>query len=146
MHHLLDRTTDRPTERIPSPGPIGANDVDRAVRLVDRGLHFGSLVVRIGTYLVLGLIAERFEFGRHLLAGVLFGDFGGSALRALRELRWAPVATAADLGLLGLVFAYWWCRYSWPTEPEFRALFYLAAFGALSARLGLLLGERHDDA
>jgi hypothetical protein len=127
-----------PTRLAPPPAARpAAPDVVQALAAVDRGFHFAALFGRAGAYVLLALAADRFDFGPHVLAGVLFGDFAGFAAGAARELRAAPAAAAAEFALFALLFAIWWHRYEWPVNPEFRALFFLAAFGVFVGRLGL---------
>jgi hypothetical protein len=116
---------------------------------VDCTFHFAALFARAGAYVLLVLVAGRFDCGPHLLAGVLFGDFAGLVMFALRALRNAPVAAVAEFALFTLLFLLWWWRYDWPASTEFRALFGLSAFGVLVARIGLqsreLLGLGSSD-
>jgi hypothetical protein len=127
------------------PGEPSAADVAAAVWIADRTLHASALLLRGGIYLGLGIAADRFAFGPHLLAGVLVGDFAGYVLSALRSFRRSPVAAAAELALFALLFAFWWWRYALPEAPEFQALFCLGGFGALTGRIGIAAAARDRD-
>jgi hypothetical protein len=133
---------DPPASAHPAPPPVAgpapaAPDVQAVLAAVDHTFHFAALFARAGAYALLALAAQRFDFGPHVLAGVLFGDFSGFAAVAVRELRQAPAAAIAEFALFALLFAFWWHRYAWPANPEFRALFFLAAFGVFVGRLGV---------
>lgn len=149
MRSLLDQHPDQdtlpPPERATAGDRADATAEAQALRIVDRGLHLGGLLLHAGSYLALALVAARFDFGPHLLAGAMFGDFAGYLLHAVRTWRDAPLAIGCELLLFAALFAYWWCHYPWPATPEFRALFYLAAFGTLTARVGWIAGGRRDD-
>lgn len=137
--------TDRAADDAARP-PAAATDVEAAVRLVDRTLHGGALLLRSAAYLALAAIAEHYPFGPHLLAGVLFGDFAGwLLLLALSDLQRRPAATIAQLALFSALFAAWWWRYDWPASAEFRALFALAGFGGMTARAGQWIGTLRGD-
>jgi hypothetical protein len=114
---------------------VTADDVETALEVADCTFHFGAMLLRTGIYVALAIIADNFDFGPHLLAGVLFGDFAGYATGSLRQFRAAPVAAGAELVMFTMLFVFWWWRYAWPEAAEFRALFYLGGFGALTARV-----------
>lgn len=126
-------------ERSGGPRPEAgspAQQAARALALVDHSLHVLALLARTGAYLLLALVARRYECGPHLAAGVLFGDFAGYAALAAATWRRAPKATIAEGLLFGILFLVWWLGHPFPAEPEHRALFCLTALAMLAGRIG----------
>jgi len=144
VNTLLDRPPGRGAQPNADRGGGSGPDVELIERAVDLGLHFAALLLHAGVYVLLGLAAVRYDCGPHMLAGVLFGDFLGSLLHAVPSFRRAPVAAAADYALFAALFAWQWHHYVWPDQPEFRALFCLAGFGALTGRFGSYLLRAHN--
>ncbi len=141
MRALLDRP---PTAATPPTRATSPDQAEAALAAVDRGLHLGAAALHAGVYLGFGWVADHSDFGPHLLAGILCGDFAGWLLGLGRNLRSAPWALVAEVVVFVALFALWWSRYELPTTGEFRALFTLGGIGALTGRVGALTARRRE--
>lgn len=113
-------------------------------RSVDAAFHYGGLVVRAVGYTVLYAFAAHYELAQPVLAGVLCGDAFGQVCLLAKRGRGDLPAVAGDLLALTVVA---WCvreQLAWPDDPALRAVFGLAALGALVGSCPGLVGRTDD--
>ncbi len=112
-----------------------ADDIDRDLEQVDAIFHVGSLLARGLLYAFVYAIADRFDCGRAVLAGLLLGDVVGNlaSIWAWRQV-WPDLL--AQLALQGICWLCLHDRLGWPEEPPLRAILGLTAFGVFASRVG----------
>ncbi len=109
---------------------------------VDAALRIIGLLVRALAYAGIAALAERYDFGRAVLTGVLAGDLLSRLVALAWELRECWIAAAAELALLGLVYLFVRPWLVWPDDPAMRAIVGLACFGVLAGQLGATVFTR----
>lgn len=103
---------------------------------VDAAFHYGGLLFRAVGYMLVYALADRFDFGRSMLTGVLLGDLIGQAAKVAWSWRYNVLGQLGELLLIGVVYLLVRSMMVWPEDPAMRAITGLSAFGLLVGHVG----------
>lgn len=101
----------------------------------DAAFHYGAILVRAFGYALLGVFAAQYEAAQPVLAGVFCGDVVAQAVRLALQGRHGWQQVAADALILLVVAWLTKAYFALPDEMAMRAVFGLAALGALAGNL-----------
>lgn len=133
---------------LPMLGCMSADEQAVIGNRVDAAFRVTGLLVRAIAYAGIAALADRYDFGRAILTGVLAGDLLSRLLALTWELRECWIAAVAELAVLGVVFLFVRPWLVWPDDPASRALVGLAGFGVLAGQVGSTVFTRlgpHQD-